>query len=70
MRIAKAMHYILKKLFRFKQFEDKIQAVHVSPVLQSYILLVNENGSVSMVTADLGRVVAKSEPIKRYVVGY
>lgn len=40
--------------------------MHVSPVLQPYILLVNENGSVSLVTTDLARVIAKGEPIKRY----
>jgi len=52
----------LKKTTRM--FEDRIQAVHVSPVLQPYILLVNENGSVSLVTTDLARVIAKGEPIK------
>ncbi|KAM3579651.1 hypothetical protein VKS41_008103 [Umbelopsis sp. WA50703] len=52
----------LKKTTRM--FEDKIQAVHVSPAMQSYVVLVNENGSVSLVTTDLGRVVAKGEPAK------
>jgi hypothetical protein len=41
--------------------------VHVSPAMQSYVVLVNENGSVSLVTTDLGRVVAKGEPAKRLV---
>ncbi|KAI9284765.1 hypothetical protein BC943DRAFT_352951 [Umbelopsis sp. AD052] len=47
-----------------KMFKDKIQAVLVSPVLQTYVLLVNENGSVALVTADLGRVAANYEPSK------
>lgn len=39
----------------------------MSPVLQAYVLLVNENGSVALVTADLGRVAANYEPSERYV---
>ncbi|KAI8329409.1 hypothetical protein BC941DRAFT_384685 [Chlamydoabsidia padenii] len=41
-----------------KTFEERIQAVHVSPSLRFNVILVNENGSVDLVSKDLGRFTA------------
>ncbi|KAI9319293.1 hypothetical protein BX666DRAFT_2025602 [Dichotomocladium elegans] len=43
-----------------KTFNDRIQAIHISPALPSHLILVNENGSIALMTNELDRMVAKT----------
>ncbi|KAG0170608.1 hypothetical protein DFQ30_002234 [Apophysomyces sp. BC1015] len=44
-----------------KKFDECIQSIHVSPSMRSHIILVNQSGSVHLVSKDLDRVMAKQK---------
>ncbi|KAI7870003.1 hypothetical protein BDF14DRAFT_1778373 [Spinellus fusiger] len=41
-----------------KSFEHRIQSIHLSPTLNLHVILVNENGSINIVSKDLDRLTA------------
>ncbi|KAF7723481.1 hypothetical protein EC973_001992 [Apophysomyces ossiformis] len=44
-----------------KKFDERIQSIHTSPSMGSHIILVNENGSIHLVSKELDRVIAKQK---------
>ncbi|ORZ19823.1 hypothetical protein BCR42DRAFT_481740 [Absidia repens] len=48
-----------------KTFKQRIQAIHISPALRSNIILVNENGSIDLVSKDLDRFTANYKAEKK-----
>lgn len=48
------------------KFDRKIFSLQVSPVLPSHIILINYDGSISLVSDDLKHVACTCEPPTRY----
>ncbi|ORE02428.1 hypothetical protein BCV72DRAFT_280763 [Rhizopus microsporus var. microsporus] len=53
-----------------KSFDECISAIHISPVLQSHVIMIGESGSVELNTKDLERLIAKQKGQKNTRVAW
>lgn len=51
-----------------KTFEERLHAIHISPALQSHVILISENGSIELNTKGLERLTAKQKAQKNTLV--